>query len=210
MSKFKHAGTGTFHLGDMTLAVEAREPVKQQWQELTRRACLIQGDRAFDDPKSSAVVHEAGHAVLYAHHGVVVRYLKIWEGKKGMRGHWVGRAKTDKYPWSVGPDASPEVNFKHACIQIAGRVAEELFDTENLRLGSSLDEIIQAQIIAGSIAQKTQENPARVFQSIDANTRNILKVNEDVVREIARRLDRDHVVRRDALGVILGGVYRPS
>jgi hypothetical protein len=79
-----------------------------------------------------------------------------------------------------------------------------------MRLGSSLDEVTQARIIACSIAQKIGEDPNRVWQAIDTKTRSILESNENVVREIASRLDRDHVVRRDALGSILAGVQRPS
>lgn len=210
MSNFKHA-SDTFQLGDMTIGAEAVELVKQQWEELARTAFQIQGVRTFDEPKSSAVVHEAGHAVLFASYGVPMRSVRVWPHKKGItRGHWVGRAQPTEFKWRVGPDASPEVNFKHACIQIAGRIAEELFDTENLRLGSSLEEIIQVRIIAGSIAQKTQENPNRVLQAIVTETRSILKSNESVVREIASRLDRDQVVRRDALGAMLARVQRPS
>jgi hypothetical protein len=202
---------GTLRLGTVTLVGEAAEWAKQQFAELHRAAYQHQGPRAFDDPKSSAVVHEAGHTVLYAHHGIEMRFVKVRECKKGIqRGHWVGHSQPHTYVSCGGPNTSAEDDLKNACIELAGWAAEALFDTDNMRRGSSLDEVIHARLLALHIAQKTGRDPHQVLLEIYERTFTILKKNEGVVREIASLLDRKGVIRRTDLASILAKVERPS
>jgi hypothetical protein len=200
----------TLRLGTMTIAGESAEWAKQQFTELHHAAYQAQGPRAFDDPKSSAVVHEAGHAVLYAHHRIELSSVRVSQFKEGIeRGHWTGKVKTVDYLWHTGLDTPPQDDFKNACIQLAGWAAEALFDNNNMRLGSSLDEVIHARLLAVNIAQKTGHDPHQVLIEIFEKTFSILKKNETIVREIAALLDRDGIVRRKALGPILAKVGRP-
>jgi hypothetical protein len=202
---------GTFRLGTIALAGETAELAKQDFKELSRAAHEQQGLRAFEDPKSSAVVHEAGHAVLYAYHGIEMKYVKVSERKKGIqRGHWVGNSQTVNYKWGPGPDTLPEDDFKNACIIMAGRIAEELFDRDNRRLGSSLDEVIKVRMLSRNISQKTGLDPNYFMMNICAQTCSILQKNESVVRKIVRFLERNGVVRGKVLGSILAQVERPS
>lgn len=202
---------GTFRLGTITLAGEAAELAKQDFIELSRAAHEQQGSRAFDDPKSSAVVHEAGHAVLYAYHGIEMKYVKVHECKKGIqRGHWVGNSETVNYKWGPGPDTLPEDDFKNACIIMAGRMAEELFDKDNRRLGSSLDEVIKVRMLSRKVSQKTGLDPNFVMKKICVQAGSILQKNESVVHVIAKLLERNGLVRRKVLGSILAKVERPS
>ena len=202
---------GTLRLGTITLAGEAAELAKQDYLELSHAAYEQQGLRAFEDPKSSAVVHEAGHAVLYAYYGIEMEFVKVRECKKGIQaGHWVGNARPVNYKWGgSGPDTLPEDEFKNACILIAGRIAEELFDRENRRLGSSLDEFIGVRMLSRNISQKTGLDPNDVMMNICAQTCNILRNNESVLREIARFLECRRVVRGKVLRSILAKVVRP-
>jgi hypothetical protein len=207
-----HARAGTLRLGNLTISGEAAQLVKQDFAELARAAYQAQGSRAFEDPKSSAVVHEAGHAVLYAYGGFEMRFVGVRQCKKGIqRGHWMGKAQpVEEYLWSTGPDIPPDEDLRNACIQLAGWMAEVLFDSDNLRAGSSLDEIMQVRLLSHNISQKTGADPNQVIAGIYSITCRILKKNESVVREIASMLDRDGCIRRKALGSILAKVERPS
>jgi hypothetical protein len=196
----------TLTLGHMVLAGDAAEIAKQYIKKHWCAALAIQGPRAFEEPKSSAVVHEAGHAVLYAHHEIKVRYVKVWRQKSSIeQDHWVGKVKTTSI-FHTGPDTSPEDDFKNACILFAGRTAEELFDADNLRLGSSLDEVVHVQLLAHNISQKTGVDPNEIIKGICAATVSILKENEDVVREIASLIDRKGITRGKELQSILAKV----
>ena len=202
---------GTFRLGTVTLAGEAAGLAKQEFEKLSRAAYEQQGLRAFEDPKSSAVVHEAGHAVLYAYHGIEMKYVKVHECKKGIqRGHWVGNSQAVNYKWGPGPDTLPEDDFKNACIIIAGRIAEELFDSDNRRLGSSLDEVIKVRMLSRKVSQKTGLDPNYIMMKICAQAGIILQKNVSVVHEIAKLLERNGVVSGKVLGLILAKVERPS
>jgi hypothetical protein len=203
---------GTLRLGGAIFEGEVAELVKQEFTDLARVAYQAQGIKAFEDPKSAAVVHEAGHAVLCAYSGLEMRFLKVWQCKKGIqRGHWVGKFQpVEDCSWSTGPDTPPGEDLKNACTQIAGWMAEVLFDHDNLRPGSSLDEVIKARLLSSNFSHKTGADPKQVLMWICSITCSILKKNESVVREIASILDRDGVIRREALSAILANVERPS
>src|SRR5437868_7014733 len=63
----------------------------------------------------------------------------------------ISRSRTAEV--SAGPDTLPEEDFKHACVLMAGRMAEVLFDTDNLRLASSLDEVIKVRLLGRNISK---------------------------------------------------------
>jgi hypothetical protein len=207
-----HATPATFRHGNLAISGDAAELVQHVVADLAHAAYQAQGPRAFEDPKSSAVVHEAGHAVLFACSGFEMRFVKVWQGKKGIRrGHWIGKGQpVEEYFWHSGPNTSPEEDFRNACIQLAGWMAEVLFDSENLRLGSSLDERTQAILAAHNISRKTGADPHQVGIAICAVTSSILQKNESVVREIASVLNRNGSIRGEALSAILARVERPS
>lgn len=203
---------GMLRFGNFIVCGEPAELVKRDFAELSRAAYQAQGPRAFEDPKSSAVVHEAGHAALYAYYGLEMRLVKIRQRKKGIeRGHWIGQAQpVESYSWATGPDTSPEKDFKDACILMAGWLAEVLFDSDNLRIGSSLDERTNAGLLSHNISQKTGVDLQQVRTAICSTTCSILKKNESVVRKIASVLDRNGCIRREVLSSILAKVEQPS
>jgi hypothetical protein len=161
------------------------------------------GQRALENPRSSAIVHEAGHAVMYAHFGEPVRYVKIRRCKRGPgAGQWLG-VTMGGGKWRSDADTTPKSDFRQACYHMAGVVAEVLFDTDNFRQGSSLDEILVAQRLAANIAAKTRGNPVDVRGQVLRMTSKILKDNALIVHEIATLLDRHNVVRKNRLAPIL-------
>jgi hypothetical protein len=164
------------------------------------------GQRALENPRSSAIVHEAGHAVMYAHFGEAVRYVKVWKRKRGLfAGQWLGVAMGGS-KWRSDANTSPESDFRQACHQMAGVIAEIVFDTRNFRTTSSTDEVITAQLLASNIATKTGGDAEKVMMQVILVTRQILKNNAGIVREIATLLDRNKVVRKKRLEPILAGV----
>jgi hypothetical protein len=217
-SKDKAAATppdarpGTLRLGSFNFPGEAADAVRQNFEELRRAALQAQGPQAFDDPKSSAVVHEAGHAVLYAYYGWEMCFVEVWECKKSIEpGHWAGKAQpVEIFLPATESERAPEEDFKNACILMAGCLAEALFDSENFRLGSSLDERICAGFLSSNISLKTGVDLGQINTAIYGVTCSVLKKNERVVRDIASILDRDGVIRREALSAILAKVELPA
>lgn len=198
---------GTLRLGYFVLDGAAAEVARQAYKAQYGFAFAAQGPRAFEDPKSSAVVHEAGHAVVFAHHDFDVRYAKVWQLRGVQQGHWVGEVRTIKeYIFDTGPHTSPDDDFRNACIQFAGRCAELLFDRENVRLGSSLDEVVLVQLLAQNISQKSGIDPSAIMAKITASTHDVLKRNEVVVREVATLIDRKGVAEGEELKSILAKV----
>jgi hypothetical protein len=67
---------------------------------------------------------------------------------------WIGRT-FDGAPNGSGPDTAVETDIVAARNVIAGWVAEVRFDASDLRIGSSLDEVVRFKAVAHNIAVKT-------------------------------------------------------
>lgn len=174
--------------------------------QLARAALQTQGLRALENPLSAAVVHEAGHAVLYAVHGYAVERVKVWRKKRGFaRGQWLGFT-TVHNEIICGPDTSVDDDFKYATILLAGVLAEQIFDTANFRMGSSLDEVAVVRGLASNIVLKTGAEFTDVMVRVVAVTGKTLRHNEAVVREIASELQHHKIIGRRRLASFLAPV----
>lgn len=170
---------------------------------LALSALETQGVRAFDNPLSAAAFHEAGHAVVYASHGHSVEQVKVWRKKRGSaRGQWVGFT-TVHAGMLTGPDTPVEKDFAFAMILIAGVLAEQLFDTANFRMASSIDEIAIVRGIANNITIKNGEAFEAVMTKILVATALRLKHHEPEVRAIAAELRRSKIIGRKRLATFL-------
>jgi hypothetical protein len=149
-------------------------------------AAAIQGERAFDNPKSSAAWHEAGHAVIAATQRICPEGVRIWPVSESGRTHWQGWIEGTQ-PLHVDASTNVEADRAQAVFQIAGWMAEIIFD---FRAGSSLDEVITAQSIALTVAIKTQREPRQVWAEILVDTAESLRAQEPIVRTIADELRR--------------------
>jgi len=182
------------------------ERVLQHAADLIVNAVAAQGPRALENPRSSTIYHEAGHAVLHAHFGEEVRRCKVWQQKRGaQRGQWVGET-TVRAGWKSDETTSPLQDFRRACCQIAGLVAELLFDHDNFRRASSVDEIIVANGLAGIAALKMGRDQRSVMVQVVLATFDILKKNDGVVRKLAKDLKRRGVLRAACLTRLLASV----
>jgi hypothetical protein len=104
--------------------------------------------------------------------------------------------------WTQGPtdpavDGNSNVidDFRTASFKIAGVAAEMLFDGENFRLGSSLDEVLAVKVAAANIATKTRRDPGDVCAEIFVRTGRKLKAYTPIVLAIADELRRYEVIR---------------
>jgi hypothetical protein len=122
----------------------------------------LDGPRAFECYKSCAAFHEAGHCILYALDGVIPLRATIWSIVVAGRPHWIGRTYSD-VGYRINTETSPEADQKLARHQLAGVLAESLFDREHYRAGSSLDEIATAQLAIQNAAIKSGRKPKAMW-----------------------------------------------
>jgi hypothetical protein len=176
-------------------------------RDMAALAHNLVGPCAFDCPKSSAALHEAGHALMHTLDGKLPERASIWPIRELGRVQWVGR--TDSPRWRVDGWTPPEADLKRARSLIAGVVAEMLFDPE-YRLGSSLDEIVIAQSIVRTAAIKMRRDPKVVWLRTLAEVASRLKAHECLVHEIADELMRKGRIKTRRLTRLLqtvGGTH---
>lgn len=200
-------GAATMKLGATTL--EDPELIADYQNEIRRRAFagyLKQGNAAFENPKSSTVFHEAGHTVVAAYFNVPIRLVRVWKKKRGeAHGHWMGLTDAGK-AWRSDNQSSPEADLEQACHQMAGILSEMLFDRENFRECSSMNEVLTANGLADNAAIKNGKDRRELMLAVLACTGQALQQNEGIVRAIAADLDRHKVVRRKRLAELLAPI----
>ena len=208
LSNSQLAPPNALQLGQVTVrdGSETIASIRDALSENIAKAIAAEGWRALENPRSSAIFHEAGHAVVLAAFGEAVRRCKVWRCKRGIdRGQWLGLTMGGG-KWKTDASTSPDEDFRRACCLMAGVLAEGLFDPGNVRRASSLDEIMTAIMVASNIAIKTGGDPADVMQQVISATTNILKRNADVMLAIAGALDRQKVLRKAKLAPLLARV----
>jgi hypothetical protein len=153
---------------------------------LTERALAVGGLRAFECPKSSAAFHEAGHCVIGALDGVVPSHANIWSVLELGRLQWIG--KTYGLPGlHVDEKTDPKADLRHARSELAGVVAEVVFDPD-YRLASSLDEYATAIVVIRAAAKKMRRDPMQLLIETAAGVELALREHAGIVREIAAQL----------------------
>lgn len=184
----------------------ATQQVRDQALGLLANAIATQGPRALENPRSSTIFHEAGHAVVHAHFGNAVVRCKVWQIKRGdERGQWTGETVAGQ-DWKSDEATSAQQDFRRACCLIAGMIAELHFDHDNFRQASSIDERLLANRLAANAALKTGRDQRSVMMQVVRATNDILERNEDLVRKVAEGLERQGVLRKAFLTPLLAGV----
>jgi hypothetical protein len=178
---------------------------------LVERVYLNHGDRAFELPRSAAATHEAGHAVLYGAAGFHVHSVAVFgkwlDGHGVMRSRkvWGGLTKSNGGYWEITPETPPEKDAAMLRFQMAGVIAEQLFEPE-FHEGSSLDEVALSNAIAVGIAHKTGGCSEAIFIENCGIADGVLRRNEGVVRAIARKLMHERKIAGARLNCPLRGV----
>jgi hypothetical protein len=169
------------------------EHIRKAMRYLVGRALTHDGLRAFECPKSSAAVHEAGHCVIGALNGVIPSRATIWPVQEFGRPQWVGKTYGLPPLW-VDDKTDAQADITHARSQLAGVVAESVFDPD-YRVGSSTDEIAIATGILRTAATKMRCDPLQLLFETVAGIELDLKEHGGIVREIA-----DELMRKGGVG----------
>lgn len=169
--------------------------------EAMERAVAIDGARALECSKRAAAYHESGHCVVYALDGILPARAIIWSIRELGRRQWIGR--TDGIPkWRVDDRTPAEADLKHARSQLAGVVAEALFDAD-YRLASSVDEIVTAQTIVRFAAAKLLCDAETLWWRTLASVAHRLHGHAHIVNEIAGELMRKESLKSRRLARLL-------
>ncbi|MBX9845207.1 MAG: hypothetical protein K2Z80_25685 [Xanthobacteraceae bacterium] len=192
--------------GALTGPVGHLRHVRLSMLQYVRDAVANQGLRALENPRSSAIVHEAGHAVVYTSFGFKVRSCKI-ERESDSYDQWGGFTDGGS-AWRSDHQSAPVADLKQACCLMAGVAAERLFDPLNYRQASSADEVVRAHCLASTVAHKLGCDHDAVVARVDQRTDEMLLRNKDIVLKIAQQLDQKMIVRGNRLAKLLVGVAR--
>jgi hypothetical protein len=178
--------------------------IRSMMSALAEQVYALGGLGAFDCPKPSAVVHEAGHCVMYASEGLMPTRAAIWPITRLGRTQWVGKTYGTP-PWQVDDRTTAEADLSQARCLMAGVVAESLFDPD-YRLGSSLDEWAIGSGIVQTAASKMNRQPEQLLASVLDDVACRLKLYEKQVFEIANELMQKHVIRGGHLRSLLAPI----
>jgi hypothetical protein len=202
-----------YSLGSVTMRgpTHVLSEVRRQTLEYANRALFLHGPSAFDSPRSAATTHEAGHVVVYAHFGISVLRSKVWKVKRGPEhGQWIGFTSAGSKWRSDGASDAGE-DFQQACCAVAGVLAEQMFDRDNFREASSIDEIVAAQGLVSNISHKLGCDYQEMMTKIIVSTIDILSRNADLVKRIERELSRSGVLRQRRLTELLAAIdFKPT
>jgi len=151
------------------------------------------GPRAFEMPKRAAAIHEAGHVVINAilrwpATSTSIEQTMLTTGDLA----WTGWTEAEGGEYIVTFDDC----IRHARKTAAGLVAEVLFAGDDLRKGSSLDELLAAQMLCQQAAELRPGNDGEMLWTNDVwgwCAAQLLH-NRDVHGEIVARLMKRHRV----------------
>jgi hypothetical protein len=191
--------------------------------EMTAKAIEHSGVEAMLSPKRETALHEAGHAVFYAAMGVEVASVSIYrfsdpqhvamESTLGVaEGFWGGAIHAPR-PWNWGSCAPPEEDLLSAQDLIAGWCGEWAHDLRGLRgarRGSSLDELLLAQMALAHAARKTGAAQEVLFIEQLKTVVGVLRANRAAHEALAARLMRKSTIGPNALKQFLKDVRAPA
>jgi hypothetical protein len=175
--------------------------IRQALNDESRRLFNQHGSKAFENPRSSAAIHEAGHVIVYVVTGMRVRRTQIREAVPGC---WIGLTEP-KHRKAVRLE-TPERCLDMARVLYAGYMAERMFDP-NFREASSIDEIIASQAagaIAANMLEIDQEKCWR--EKVHPAVCNYLRHNHAVVQAIGECLYTQNKIEGQQLDRLCAGI----
>ncbi|MER2559056.1 MAG: hypothetical protein ABTQ93_16500 [Candidatus Competibacter denitrificans] len=180
-----------------------------------RQAYAAQGRKAFEYPRHSAAIHEAGHAIVYAVTADRVRWwppyrLRIWREAINGLSLWLGQ--TD-----VSPKAPPlqiaatelEATLIYALRLVAGVTAEMTFDGRDFRQSSSVDELVIVGALARNLEEHHWHQPAEYCMAlVIATATKLLRAHANTLTALATTLERQRKLQGQDLTRWLQSVQR--
>ena len=206
-----NASTGSLRLNrHIFLPAEAHADVSECIANEAQKLLASEGMRAFEMPRSAALAHETGHAIVGAHEGLTVVEIKVFERNAGV---WCG-VVNESSSWHVDAETPTAAALARARYLIGGIAGEAVLDPDNRRSGSSLDEIVLVQMLLEGIWQQRRAefadiaDPADLWQVVWYQTCCIIKFNEKVGHDLMRKLERTGRLRGKPLAASLRRVAR--
>jgi hypothetical protein len=115
------------------------------------------GPTAFEMSREAALAHEAGHAIVGAHEGLIIRRVTISSRHVPNFGTlWGGWCTEGGGRWTTGPDSTADEDFSRARFIIAGLVGEVVTSTH--KPGSSIEEVALSQLIGANAGAKLTDH----------------------------------------------------
>jgi hypothetical protein len=189
---------------------ETKEAIANVMAQEFMRLMRLEGVRAFEMPRTAAIAHETGHAIVETVLGGRVKSVEIHSCPKlirlGVEHAWGGVVHChDAKPWTITRD-TPAIELRHRIYRlIAGAVAEFVLDPDNVRSGSSLDERVVGQMICADLHQRERRggHPSETWGECWDWVRAAIELNADIGRQLGEKLDALQRMKGKPLDAIL-------
>ena len=169
------------------------------------RLLATEGLRAFEMPRSAALAHETGHAVVGTAVGLEIVSVEVFKRDTPFGPAWCGETN-EAGPWHFSDTTPVEVILNRICFILGGIVGEVVLDPTECRSGSSLNEVVVGQMICAGLVQNRPDkfsDPEEVWRACLAKTAGIIKRNEAAALGLMRKLDRAEQLRGKPLAASL-------
>jgi hypothetical protein len=192
----------------LNLPPEIRTDVIEDIAREARRLLASEGLRAFEMPRSAAIAHEAGHAIVGRHEGLTIVQVELFK-RSGPQGEVWGGATNENAPWRIDATTPTARALARVRYMVAGKAGEAILDPNGCRSASSLDEIVLPQLICARVLQERSsefvgvDHPREIWNGCWRQTCVILKHNEDIARDLMRKLARTGCLRGKPLAASL-------
>jgi hypothetical protein len=170
------------------------------------------GLRGFQSRRSDAARHEIGHAVVACHDGREIKSIEIFGDTIEDIEMWGGWIEVEAEP-SKQKAPDHDTILKRVCHIYAGFCAEHYIANPDgtPAAGSSIDEIITAQIITSNLSQGPDFNDFEsewILNACGHRDLEIMLSNADVIEELLTELDKTQKLEGARLKEIMEGIHR--
>ena len=183
---------GWVRIGSMHMPADMADAVSQSIAREAQRLLATEGLRAFEMPRSAALAHETGHAVVGTAVGLEIVSVEVFKRDTPFGPAWGGETN-EAAPWHFSDTTPVKVILNRIFFILAGIAGEMVLDPAECRSGSSLNEVVVAQMICAGLVQDHGaefSDPKEVWKTCWAKTCGIIKRNEAAALSLMRKLDR--------------------
>jgi len=174
---------------DVRRRMDAQTTKEFDWmlEQQVKLAFEVQGFDAFKSTRAEAAIHEAGHAVNFAATGQRVTECTISLEHLGAHRGWAGLT-TGGDAWRIDQMTPVTEMLSIARNQLAGVTAERFALGRKARHGSSLDEVVFAQIIISRAATRLKTDGEALYHKQSEILVRVFEENRLVLDELAATL----------------------